>query len=92
MATCWRSTLRSRGQERGHTALPVELPAADDRAGLPQYAAAVVGAIGKQDPARVGLVAQSLAGFTAPLVCEKIRVAMLVLVKCDDPGAGRDAG
>lgn len=52
-------------QERGHEALPVELPAANDRAGLPQHAAAVVRAIGKRDPSRVVLVAQSLAGFTA---------------------------
>lgn len=77
---------------RGHEALPVELPASNDRAGLPQYAAAVVRAIGKRDPARVVLVAQSLAGFTAPLVCERMRVAMLVLVNAMIPRPGETPG
>ena len=79
-------------QERGHEAVPVELPAADDRAGLPQYAAAVVRAIGNRDPRRVTLVAQSLAGFTAPLVCEKVRVALLVLVNAMIPKPGETPG
>ena len=79
-------------QERGHEAVPVELPAADDRAGLPQYAAAVLHAIGDRDPQRVVLVAQSLAGFTVPLVCKEKRVAMSGARECDDPEAGRDSG
>jgi pimeloyl-ACP methyl ester carboxylesterase len=79
-------------QERGHEAVPVELPAADDRAGLPQYAATVVRAIGKRDPKRVVLVAQSLAGFTLPLVCKKVRVAMLVLVNAMIPKPGETPG
>jgi pimeloyl-ACP methyl ester carboxylesterase len=78
--------------ERGHEAVPVELPAADDRAGLPQYAAAVVRGIGKRDPERVVLVAQSLAGFTVPLVCKKVRVAMLVLVNAMIPKPGETPG
>jgi pimeloyl-ACP methyl ester carboxylesterase len=79
-------------QERGHEAVPVELPAADDRAGLPQYAATVVRAIGKRDPKRVVLVAQSLAGFTLPLVCKRVRVAMLVLVNAMIPKPGETPG
>lgn len=79
-------------QELGHEALPVELPAADDRAGLPQYAAAVLRAIGKRDPKRVVLVAQSLAGFTAPLVCRKVPVALLVLVNAMIPAPGETPG
>jgi len=79
-------------QERGHEALPVELPAADDRAGLPQYAATVVRAIGNRDSKRVVLVAQSLAGFTLPLVCKKIRVAMLVLVNAMIPKPSETPG
>jgi pimeloyl-ACP methyl ester carboxylesterase len=75
-------------QERGHEAVPVELPAADDRAGLPQYAATVVRAIGNRDAKRVVLVAQSLAGFTLPLVCKDVRVAMLVLVNAMIPKPG----
>ncbi len=79
-------------QERGHEAVPVELPAADDRAGLPEYAAAVVRAVGNRDPKRVVLVAQSLAGFTAPLVCDKVRVALLVLVNAMIPKPGETPG
>jgi pimeloyl-ACP methyl ester carboxylesterase len=79
-------------EEHGHKAVPVELPAADDRAGLPQYAAAVVRAIGNRDPTRLVLVAQSLAGFTAPLVCKKVRVALLVLVNAMIPKPGEIPG
>ena len=79
-------------QERGHEAVPVELPAADDRAGLPQYAATVIRAIGNRDPKRVVLVAQSLAGFTLPLVCKKAPVAMLALVNAMIPKPGESPG
>ena len=79
-------------QERGHEAIAVELPAADDRAGLPQYAAAVVRAIGHRDPTRVILVAQSLAGFTVPLACEHVRPALLVLVNAMIPKPGETPG
>jgi pimeloyl-ACP methyl ester carboxylesterase len=72
-------------RERGHEAIPVELPAADEQAGLQQYAATVVRAIGNRDPKRVVLVAQSLAGFTAPLVCQQVPVALLVLVNAMIP-------
>ena len=79
-------------QERDHEAVPVDLPAADDRAGLPRYAATVVRAIGNRDPKRVVLVAQSLAGFTLPLVCQKIQVAMLVLLNAMIPNPGETPG
>lgn len=79
-------------EELGHEALPVDLPAADDGAGLPQYAATVVHAIGDRDPQQVVLVAQSLAGFTAPLVCQKVRVALLVLVNAMIPKPGETPG
>ena len=75
-------------QQRGHDAVPVALPAADDTAGLPEYAATVVRAIGNRDPRRVVLVAQSLAGFTAPLVCNQVPVALLVLVNAMIPKPG----
>src|SRR4030095_17068357 len=67
-------------QQRGHEAVPVSLPASDNRAGLSEYAVAVVRAIGKRQHRRVVLVAQSLAGFIAPLVCKQVPVALLVLV------------
>jgi pimeloyl-ACP methyl ester carboxylesterase len=79
-------------EKRGHEAIAVELPAADDQAGLPQYAATVVHAIGHRDPQHVVLVAQSLAGFTLPLVCKKVQVAMLVLVNAMIPKPGETPG
>src|SRR5262245_48386225 len=79
-------------QQRGHEAIPVALPAADNAARLPEYAAAVVRAIGDREPTRVILVAQSMAGFTAPLVCKEIAVAMLVLVNAMIPEPGETPG
>ena len=75
-------------EQRGHEAVPVSLPAADDTAGLSEYAATVIRAIGNRDPRRVVLVAQSLAGFTVPLVCQRARVALVVLVNAMVPKPG----
>ena len=79
-------------QERGHAVISVDLPAADDCAGLPEYAATVVRAIEERDARRVILVAHSLGGFTAPLVCEKVPVASLVLVNAMVPKPGETPG
>ena len=79
-------------QQHGHEAIPVSLPAADNTAGLPEYAAAVVRAIATREPRRVILVAQSLAGFTAPLVCEQVEVALLVLLNAMIPKPGETPG
>ena len=70
----------------GHDVIAPDLPSDDDRAGLSAYADVAVGAIGR----RTGLVvvAQSLAGFTAPLVCERTRVDLLVLVAAMVPAPG----
>ena len=79
-------------RERGHEAIAVDLPAAGDRAGLTQYAATVVRAIGGRDPERVVVVAQSLGGFTAPLVCAEVPVSLLVLVNAMIPKPGETPG
>jgi pimeloyl-ACP methyl ester carboxylesterase len=76
----------------GHEAVSVALPAADDDAGLAEYAAAVVSAIGKREPHRLVLVAQSLGGFVAPLVCHQVPVALLVLVNAMIPAPGETPG
>ena len=68
------------------------MPAADDKAGLPEYAATVVRAIGDRDSRRIVLVAQSLAGFVAPLVCSQVPVALLVLVNAMIPKPGETPG
>lgn len=74
---------------RGHTAIAVDLPAADESAGLVEYADAVVAAIGDRsgDPDIV-VVAQSMAGFTGPLVCERVPVRQLVLLNAMSPKPG----
>src|SRR6266540_6141314 len=72
--TWWRSNWVS-----GATAwLAPDLPCDDDSAGLPEYADTVIEAIGER--ADLVVVAQSLGGFTAPLVCERVPVRLLVLV------------
>ncbi|MFD3457139.1 alpha/beta fold hydrolase [Streptomyces sp. NPDC058691] len=79
-------------RRRGHEALAVELPAADDSAGLEEYADAVAAGVG--DRAHLVLVAQSMAGFTAPLVCDRLkdRVDLIVLVNAMIPAPGETAG
>jgi pimeloyl-ACP methyl ester carboxylesterase len=72
--------------EAGHEALAVDLPWADETAGLQAYADHVAAAIGDRDD--VVLVAQSLAAFVAPLVCERVPVTALVLVCPMIPAAG----
>src|SRR5262245_30289874 len=77
-------------QTAGHDAIAVDLPGDDERAGLSTYADRVVNAIhGRTD---VALVAQSLGGFTAPLVCARARLRMLVLVNAMIPMPGESAG
>jgi pimeloyl-ACP methyl ester carboxylesterase len=74
----------------GHDVVAVDLPCDDDAAGLPEYTDTVVEAIG--DRRDLILVAQSLGGFTAPLVCERRPVALLVLVAAMTPRPGESAG
>ncbi len=65
-------------REHGHDVVAPDLPCDDASAGLPEYADAVVGAIG--DRTDLVVVAQSAGGFTAPLVCDRVSVRVLVLV------------
>jgi pimeloyl-ACP methyl ester carboxylesterase len=75
--------------EAGHEAIPVDLPGDDTTAGLPRYTELVVDAIGPRS--EVVLVAGSLGGFTAPLVCERVQVSELVLVNAMIPVPGETA-
>jgi pimeloyl-ACP methyl ester carboxylesterase len=71
---------------RGHDVLAPDLPAGDDSATLETYADAVLDAIGdRSDPV---VVAQSFGGFTAPLVCERVRSQLLVLLAAMIPSPG----
>ena len=73
-------------RERGHEPLAVDLPSEDESAGWWEHADAVVNAVGEgQD---VIVVGHSLGGFTAPLVCARIPVDLLVLVAAMIPSPG----
>jgi len=72
--------------ERGHEAIAVDLPSEDPSAGWSAYADAVVDAIGERQP--VIVVGHSLGGFTAPLVCERVSVDLIVLVAAMIPSSG----
>jgi pimeloyl-ACP methyl ester carboxylesterase len=63
---------------RGHDVVAPDLPCEDDSAGLAKYADTVVEAIG--DRTDLTVVAQSFGGFTAPLVCSRVPVELIVLV------------
>ncbi len=75
----------------GHDVVAVDLPCDDDAAGLEEYAQAVVDAVGDRRDELV-LVAQSLGGFTAPLVCDRLPVTLLVLVAAMVPRPGESPG
>lgn len=77
-------------QQAGHSAIAVDLPGADESAGLPEYARLVLDAVA--DRIGVVLVAQSLGGFTAPLVAARTAVERLVLVNAMIPLPGETPG
>jgi len=65
-------------RERGHDVVAPDLPCDEDTAGLTEYADTVVEAIG--DRTDLVVAAQSFGAFTAPLICERLAVDLLVLV------------
>jgi pimeloyl-ACP methyl ester carboxylesterase len=70
--------------------LTPDLPAADDAAGLAEYADTVVDAIG--DRGGVIVVGQSMAAFTAPMLCDRVHVRLLILVAPMIPAPGESPG
>ena len=77
-------------RERGHEVVSPDLPAADDSAGLGEYADTVLEAIG--DRTALTVVAQSMAAFTAPLLCDRADVRRLILVAPMIPAPGESPG
>jgi pimeloyl-ACP methyl ester carboxylesterase len=73
-------------RERGHDVVAPDLPCEDDSAGLREYADVVLDAIA--DHEELVVVAQSFAGFVAPLVCVRLPVELLVLVAGLIPAPG----
>jgi pimeloyl-ACP methyl ester carboxylesterase len=77
-------------QARGHDAIAIDLPAADESAGLPEYTDLVLSAIdNRRDVVVVGM---SMGAFTAPVVCTRTPVRLLVLVNAMIPLPGETAG
>jgi pimeloyl-ACP methyl ester carboxylesterase len=74
---------------RGHDVVAPDLPCEDDSAGLSEYVDTVLEASGDRD--ELVLVAQSFGAFTAPLVCQRTPVQLLVLVAALVPAPGEAA-
>lgn len=85
----WRETA-SELAARGHTALPVDFPGDDPTAGLPEYADITDQAIG--DHRDVVLVAQSMGGFTVPMIAKRSSLARIVFANAMIPLPGETPG
>jgi pimeloyl-ACP methyl ester carboxylesterase len=73
-------------RDRGHDSVAVDLPCEDESAGWKEYVDVVLEAVG--DRRDVVVVGHSLGGFTAPLVCARTPVKLLVLVAGMIPAPG----
>lgn len=71
---------------RGHDTVAPDLPAGDESATLTDYADAVIDAVRAR--ADLAVVGQSFGGFTAPLVADRLRADLLVLVAGMIPAPG----
>lgn len=78
-------------EDAGHRVIPVRLPADDPDAGLDAYVEVTLEAVGDVQ-GDVVVVGQSLGGFTAPVVAERLGAAMLVFVAAMIPKPGETAG
>ncbi|MEE6281237.1 alpha/beta fold hydrolase [Georgenia sp. MJ170] len=77
-------------EERGHRAVAVDLPAGDDSAGLAEYSRVVRAAVPADDD--VVLVAQSMGGLVAPIVCTQVAVRLLIMLNAMIPAPGETGG
>lgn len=74
---------------RGHDVVAVDLPIDDDAASLSDYADTVVDAVGNRSDLTV--VAHSFGAYTAPIVCDRLPVDLVVLVAAMIPAPGEPA-
>jgi pimeloyl-ACP methyl ester carboxylesterase len=88
-ASYWRELVAELAG-RGHDAIPVDIRQDDPALGLPEYADVVEAAIGERSD--VVLVAQSMGGFTAPMVADRRPVRMVVLLNAMIPLPGERLG
>jgi pimeloyl-ACP methyl ester carboxylesterase len=77
----------------GHDVVAPDLPCEDESAGLEEYTNVVVDAIGdRAGTDQLIVVAQSLGGFTAPLVAARVPVELIVMVAAMVPTPGESPG
>jgi hypothetical protein len=75
-------------ESRGHSAIAVDIPENDPDLGLAGFARIVQDAMG--DVTDAVLVAQSLGGFTAPMVHKPVRMLVLLNAMIPTPGESPD--
>lgn len=75
---------------RGHAAVAVDLPGGDENAGLDAYVDAAVATVERAriDRSDLVVVGQSMGGLTAPLLCDRLPVRLLVLLNAMTPRPG----
>jgi pimeloyl-ACP methyl ester carboxylesterase len=76
-------------RRRGHDSVAPDLPCDDDTAGLDRYTEVVVDAMG--DRREVVVVGQSLGGYVAPIVAQRVGAELIVLVAGMVPKPGESA-
>lgn len=77
-------------EDAGHRAVAVDLPASDPDAGLDAFVDAALAAVGSPE-GDVVVVGQSLGGFTAPVVADRLGASHLVFVAAMIPKPGETA-
>lgn len=75
----------------GHRVVAPDLPAADPEADLDAWIDTAVGAIGTSTHGEIIVVAQSLGGFCAPVVAERLHARLIVLLAAMVPNPGERA-
>ncbi|MDX6219563.1 MAG: hypothetical protein QOJ48_1244 [Frankiales bacterium] len=74
----------------GHDVVTPDLPVTDERCGFEEYADSAAAAVGARED--VVVVAQSIAGYVAPLLVDRLPVREIRLVAAMTPKPGESAG
>ncbi|GAB3454008.1 alpha/beta fold hydrolase [Actinophytocola sediminis] len=77
-------------RDRGHEVVAPDLPITDEQANFADYLDAAVRAIGNLSD--VIVVGHSMGAYTAPLVCQRVQVKLMILLSPMIPTPGETAG